>query len=545
MEKSKIIHLEKANTLTNFLSKREREEIISLKVTGVIGLKDFEDVLDEMCYAGGKYDEYDNFIPDFDITPALRHLDLGEATYVDGEDLPYFGSHAQLESFVLPQGVKTTLYGIETETGLNDTDMLKTLILPKSIKTVGGFNSCTNLTELILPKGLEEIRSFAFCGCEAIKSIRIPASVKVIDGSCFAGCSIERYEVDGDNPYFTTVDGAIYTKDLDTLVAFPSAYPNKEFVVLDNTKIIGDSAFMDSQIESIKLPDSLISIEGWAFQGSSIRSIEMPDSITKVGELAFRWCFQLEKISLSNGLTQIPRQLFSSCPKLKELDVPPNVKTISYSAIAWCDGLENLYLHDGLGEIVDEGPMLGSYGKLQKVVLPKTLKKVPGGVFNYSPYLVEFKLDPANPFFSVIDGALCSKDGKTLHSVPDYNRTTYQVPEGIEVIAAHVFAFLPLLQSIKLPSTLKVIKSRAFQGCKSLYQLDIPAGVKKIDIDALWADNLKTIVMEGSVPPEMTGNVKDEDWRYKNVVLCVPRGTISVYKNAPGWKCFNVKETNE
>ncbi|MBR4389469.1 MAG: hypothetical protein IKT00_09865 [Prevotella sp.] len=51
--------------------------------------------------------------------------------------------------------------------------------------------------------------------------------------------------------------------------------------------------------------------------------------------------------------------------------------------------------------------------------------------------------------------------------------------------------------------------------------------------------------MEGSVPPEMTGNVKDEDWRYKNVILFVPREAISVYKNAPGWKCFNVKEINE
>ena len=119
----------------------------------------------------------------------------------------------------------------------------------------------------------------------------------------------------------------------------------------------------------------------------------------------------------------------------------------------------------------------------------------------------EFKLDPANTSFKVIDGVLCSKDGRTLYSVPYYNRTSYQVPEGIEVIAERVFAFLPMIGTINLSSTLKIIKSRAFQGCKSLRSLVIPASVVQVDVDALWADSLKTIVMESSLPPEMTGNV--------------------------------------
>ena len=61
MEKRKVIHLEEANTLSNFLTKEERENIVSLKITGLIGHRDSEDVLDELCDACGKYDEYDNF----------------------------------------------------------------------------------------------------------------------------------------------------------------------------------------------------------------------------------------------------------------------------------------------------------------------------------------------------------------------------------------------------------------------------------------------------------------------------------------------------
>ena len=48
--------------------------------------------------------------------------------------------------------------------------------------------------------------------------------------------------------------------------------------------------------------------------------------------------------------------------------------------------------------------------------------------------------------------------------------------------------------------------------------------------------------MEGSVPPEMTGDIRDDEWRYGDVELCVPEDALSAYKSAPGWKCFNIIE---
>ena len=110
---SKTIHLKKANTLTSFLSEKERQEVVSLKITGFIGCKDFEDVLDEMCDVWSEYDEEGNYIPNYKNSAAIRILDLGEATYVDGENLPFFGFRSQLETFILPHGVKSTLDGDE------------------------------------------------------------------------------------------------------------------------------------------------------------------------------------------------------------------------------------------------------------------------------------------------------------------------------------------------------------------------------------------------------------------------------------------------
>ena len=225
MEKTRIIHLEKANTLANFLTQEERETIVSLKITGFLGRQDFDDVLDDMCDSCGQYDDDDNYTPDYELSSALRHLDMGDATYVDGDCLPYFGFHTLLETVILPQGIKSTLE--EDETALSESENLHTLVLPAGLKTIGGFNSCPKLTGLTLPEGVEEIESFAFCGCEAITAIRIPASVEYISGSSFAGCNLAAYEIDESNPYYTVIDGVLYSKDLKTLVAFPTAYPNK------------------------------------------------------------------------------------------------------------------------------------------------------------------------------------------------------------------------------------------------------------------------------------------------------------------------------
>ena len=105
--------------------------------------------------------------------------------------------------------------------------MLKKIVLPDGLKTVFGFNSCPNLSGIILPDSVEKIDSFAFAGCKAISSLRIPSLVKEIDGSCFADCNISSFEVDENNPYYSAVEGVVFSKDLSTLVAFPSAYSNK------------------------------------------------------------------------------------------------------------------------------------------------------------------------------------------------------------------------------------------------------------------------------------------------------------------------------
>ncbi len=518
-------------------------QITSLKITGFLNRQDFDDVLDAICSSMGEYDDDDNYILYLDESPSLRCLDMGEAIFVDGEELPFFGFHTQLETLILPKGISSIFESGEHDTGFSGSEMLKKLVLPEGIKILDGLHDCPNLKEVKLPESVECIESYTFAGCTSIEKIRIPKNVSYFDGSSFADCHISRFELDSDNPNFKEIDGVIYSKDLSRLVAFPSYYPHANFAIPPTTRIIGWGAFMDSRIDSIEIPESVEEIEEEAFQGSGIKSIAIPDSVKKIGKLAFRFCRNLESIKLSGSISKIPEQLFSSCHSLKKIDIPSNIKKIEYTALAWCDGLEEIIFHSGVEKVTPSEPLLIRTSHLKRVVIPDTLKFLPGGAFSYSGNPDVFELDSRNPYFSLRDGILYSKDGSRIISVPNRNRVRFDVPAGVTVISEMVFLDMVNLEEVTLPDTLKAIESRAFQGCNSLRMITIPASVTQVDINALWADNLEDVYLGCNIPPTMTGTISQKDWRYRNVRFHVPRESVTAYRNSPGWQCFDIVAT--
>ena len=547
MEDTITIHLEKPNTLSELLPEKDRKNVVSLKITGQLGRHDFYDVLNEMCRVWSDFeDENDEEgTPDYENAAPLQHLDMGEATYVDGETLPHFGYQAQLETLILPKGIKTTA-GKHDDAGFANSEKLKTLVLPAGLETAKGISNCPNLTEMTLPDSLQEISSFAFSGCTSLTSIRIPAKVKKMDGSSFAGCKIKAFEVAEKNPYFTVVDGVIYSKDLSTLVAFPSAYPHKHFTVPASTKVIGFGAFVDSRIKSIQLPDGVVRIEGWAFHSSKIHSIEIPDSVTSVGDLTFRHCTELEHIKLSSQLEEIPMQMISACKKLKTLDVPSSVKRIHETSLVWCESLEHITFHEGLEEIVNEYWLEVRKGDLKEVIFPSTLRYLQGGLFRKCLDVKEFIVAKENPNLCAMDGAIYSKDGKKLIAVPNAWREEFVVREGTEEIGDFALAEFSKMKKVVFPQSLKKIGHRALDGCTALKEIHLPRYLRTIEYRAF--DNctsLRKIIVDATTPPIILH--VDRMWKLdyaccSNFTVYVPQGSLNRYKEADGWYYLNIKE---
>ena len=534
----KIVHLEKAGTLKNFISEKERMSLWSLKITGEINGADFDEVLDEMCSATGEYDDDDNFTPDYEYSPKLRILDMGECTFVGGKTLPYFGYRTLLQTLIFPQGIESLC--TEDESGFSESESLEFVVLPEGLKKIDGFECCPKLKRINIPSSVEEIGEFAFSG-DSIEEIFIPKGIKEIAGASFGDCPIKRFVLEEGNPYLREVDGVIFSNDMKTIKAFPRCYHSKTYAIPSGVEVIGDLSFVWSEIDEVIMPDSVTTIKGWAFQGSHIKSLNIPDSVTTIGELAFRWCEELETIRLPKYLHAIERQVFSGCSKIKTLDIPGSIKTIHYSSLAWSENLEHIILHDGLEHIDGDGWLLLGKGNLKELRLPKTLKTFPGGAFHHCTQIKNFEIDPENPYLCAFGGAIYTKDMKKLVAVPDCSRTTFMVPEGVEELNNYVLADFTNLKSVTLPHSLVKIGERAFDSCKSLAEIQIFENVKEIHYRVFdECTSLHTIRVSSTTPPEVTGDCRN--WtlttKPKNVTLVVPKGTKDIYGDAHLWNKF-------
>lgn len=85
------------------------------------------------------------------------------------------------------------------------------------------------------------------------KQINFAASPTLISGRT------ERFEFQDMSLNYVTVDGAIYTKDMETLVAFPPARTG-EYTLPDSVKYIDDNAFYGTKLTTLIVPASIENI---------------------------------------------------------------------------------------------------------------------------------------------------------------------------------------------------------------------------------------------------------------------------------------------
>lgn len=531
----KTIYVEQAGTLKNLISEDEKMNVTHLKISGFLNDKDF-DVLDDMCSCYGEFDDDDNFIPYPDEPPFLTVLDLGDCILTDKSILGEFTYYSRLEKFICPKNLKATCDLGVFENSL----LLKTVVLPSTFKEFGylTFMHCESLEDINFPEDLEGIGSFSFSNCTALNTVKIPAKVSFIGSAAFGGCNkLEKFEIDAVNPHYTVVDGVLFNKDKTQLVAFPCGYKNKHYSVPEGVKVIGDGSFFGSQIETVDFPSSLQIIEGWAFRFcSNLKTIDIPDSVTDIGELAFEFCTSLEKVKLPNKLSILKNQTFGGGYKLKEIDIPSSVKIIENTALGWSRSLETIHLHDGL-EVLND---FTNCSTLKNVIIPKTVKEIASGIFRHSIFISEIKLDKDNPYFCIIDGALCSKDGTKLIAVPGKERKEFVIPDGVTEIEEFVFEGFEQLETLYFPQSLHTLGHRAFEGCKSLKKISLPKSLGAIDFRCFDdCVNLETIEILALNPPEIT-KPSASCWKFfgdaKDAILYVPQDSLKVYKKAFGWK---------
>ena len=222
----------------------------------------------------------------------LNHIDLPESVSYIGEGA--FIYCFALQSIRIPDRVK-----IISKQLFSECEHLVTVELPDSLITIGerAFECCYELMEINLPDRVDTISQNAFYGCEKLTSIDIPESTRYIHPRAFSGClGLRSISVDNNNQTYDSRDGcnAIIEKDTDRLIIGCK----ESSVIPQSVKIIGQDAFYGVHIDSISLPDGLVSIESNAFLSSSLSQITIPSSVVEIHQSAFQYCSCLSEINV-------------------------------------------------------------------------------------------------------------------------------------------------------------------------------------------------------------------------------------------------------
>ena len=346
----------------------------------------------------------------------------------------------------------------------------------------------------------------------ACTSLHIPSTVLYLDEYALSG--IESYvtniTVDADNPKFTALDGVLFSKNLFTLICYPSANARTEYSIPDETYYIAKQAFRshrNTKLEALHIGKHVM-LAGWAnwwgcgyptqqIGGNVISGewskifyaltgkkqvtiapenthysiidgmflsaggthlvaglpdaerIVMPDTVTSIGNSPFNNYSALEYVKFSDGIKKLDSTFYYNA-NLTEVVLPSGLEKICSDAFIGCRSLQALHI-------------------------PKSVNKIEAGAISDCYELTELTVDPENTAYTVTNGCLIEKATKTL-------------------ISALIGFELPTDGSIT------IIADEAFRNCAWREQMDlvIPDGVTDIGRN-LFDRTPRAIVLPASV----------------------------------------------
>ena len=167
---------------------------------------------------------------------------------------------------------------------------------------------------------------------------------------------------------------------------------NKNLVIPDKTPdgkpvtVIGMDAFRNLNqgydIESVKLPDTIVEIEDYALQFNDIHSITLPRDLKKLGMGVFMMS-NVNEVKWNENLEYIDQACFFMC-ELGKIEVPSSVETIMNAAFRKCSLTEVTFAKDSKLKTIQS--LAFADNKLSTIVLPNKLEVIGSQAFGNNKF---------------------------------------------------------------------------------------------------------------------------------------------------------------
>ncbi|MBQ7595240.1 MAG: leucine-rich repeat domain-containing protein, partial [Clostridia bacterium] len=205
-----------------------------------------------------------------------------------------------------------------------------------------------------------------------------------------------------------------------------------------------------------------------AFMDDDIVSVTLPDSIVKIGESAFAGCEKLEKVEFGKGLENLDAFAFRGCSLLQKVEFNSAIKGFDGSVFANCSNLKEIIF-----------PESADFVLIDKVVFSKDKT-----IAVWSPADVDLNK------FSFPESV---KKYSAFFFYGHDEITSFELPQGTTAVERGLFADCKNLEKVTLPDTVKKIDHSAFYNCTSLKSINLPASVSSIGDTVFVSDSLKNL----------------------------------------------------
>ena len=247
--------------------------------------------------------------------------------------------------------------------------------------------------------------------------------------------------------------------------------------------------------------DGTIVITGYTGNATTIKIPSTIDGkkVTSIGNFAFRDCYSLTNITISDSVTTIGEGAFYGCAGLTSVKIPDSVTSIGFSVFRGCIKLTDITIPDSVTTI--EGWAFLGCISLTSITVPDSVTSIGTGAFDGCNSLTAIRVDDGNPKYrSDSRGVLFSKDLSIIVQAPGALSGSYSIPDSVTSIGDSAFWGCSSLTSITIPDSVTTVGNSAFSNCAGLTSITIPNSVISIgDQVFFYCDSLTNITISNSV----------------------------------------------
>ncbi|EDR25224.1 hypothetical protein, conserved, partial [Entamoeba dispar SAW760] len=390
----------------------------------------------------------------------------------------------ELKAMVIPNTIK------EIRESCFDECRFKWIKIPISVTRIKplAFSNCRSLTKVELPSFLSSIEDSVFKNCVKLKEINIPKSVTSLGYGCFSESGIRRFEITSQ---FQFIGGSIFCMSLLRKVSFTgvkqipsgicSGCNHLTNVMMDDTvEFIFDYAFEQcTELKNINFSSNLKFIGSYAFVGCAFNKVILPNNLEILGDSCLADCRNLTELRVLSKQCIIGEGVFFADHRLKIIELPlkdgkyPFAVTKEEKKLLKRNGIEciNILTDQNYVEPIEllntnkQIRNIQEFGKFlsTSICILNSANRIDSNLLN-SHYCEEL----------ILPKSIIQINGY----IPTPNLTKIVLPECIEVLHQEQIGYLKGLKIIEIPNSVTRIEKWCFNTLDQLESLQIPSSVK-------------------------------------------------------------------